>query len=56
MFLNCNKCNSKNLFIEIQGNRRGLYCGNCGKWQNWITKEELQFAKFNNFKIINKEI
>ena len=31
MFLNCNKCNSKNLFIEIQGNRRGLYCGNCGK-------------------------
>ena len=55
MLLNCNKCNSKNLFVEIQGNRRGLYCGECGKWQKWITKEELQVAKFNNIKIINKE-
>ena len=27
----CNKCESKDLFVEIQGNRRGLYCGNCGK-------------------------
>ena len=27
----CNKCESKDLFVEIQGNRRGLYCGDCGK-------------------------
>ena len=52
----CNKCNSNKLFVEIQGTRRGLYCGKCGKWQKWITKQELQIAKFNGIKIIkNKE-
>ena len=52
----CNKCGSNKLFVEIQGKRRGLYCGECGKWQKWITKEELQIAKFNGLKIIeNKE-
>ena len=35
----CDKCNSENLFVEIQGTRRGLYCG---KWQKWITKQELK--------------
>ena len=50
----CNKCNSNKLFVEIQGNRKGLYCGECGKWQKWITREELQIAKFNGFKIIEK--
>lgn len=38
----CSKCDSEKLFVEIQGNRRGLYCGKCGKWQKWITKQELQ--------------
>ena len=52
----CKKCNSKDLFVEIQGQRRGLYCGNCGKWQRWITKEELQIAKFRGLKIIIKKI
>ena len=32
----CSKCNNEELFVEIQGNRRGLYCGKCGKWQKWI--------------------
>lgn len=48
----CDKCNSGQLFVEIQGTRRGLYCGNCGKWQKWITKQELQIAKFKGIKII----
>lgn len=48
----CDKCNSNQLFIEIQGTRKGLYCGNCGKWQKWITKQELQIAKFKGIKII----
>lgn len=52
----CGKCNSNDLFVEIQGQRRGLYCGNCGKWQRWITKEELQIAKFRGLKIIIKKI
>jgi hypothetical protein len=52
----CSKCESKNLFIEIQGNgsRRGLFCGDCGKWQKWITKQELQVAKFKGIKIIGE--
>lgn len=51
----CNKCESKNLFVEIKENRRGLFCGDCGKWQKWITKQELQVAKFKNYKIIGEE-
>ena len=31
MIERCNKCDSEELFVEIQGNRRGLYCGKCGK-------------------------
>ena len=48
MQLKCNKCGAskRSLFVEIQINRRGLYCGECGKWQKWITKQELQIAKF----------
>ena len=38
----CDKCGSEKLFVEEQRNRRGLYCGECGKWQKWITKQELQ--------------
>lgn len=49
----CSKCGSNKLFVEIQGQRRGLYCGECGKWQKWITKEELQIAKFKEIKVIN---
>ena len=48
----CDKCGSNKLFVEIQGQRRGLYCGECGKWQKWITKQELQVAKFKGMKII----
>lgn len=48
----CDKCNSSNLFVEIQGNRKGLYCGECGKWQKWITKQELKIAKFKGLKIM----
>lgn len=48
----CCKCNSNNLFIEIEGNRRGLYCGDCGQWQKWLTKQELQIAKYNGITII----
>lgn len=50
----CDKCESSNLFVEIQGNRRGLYCAECGKWQKWITKQQLQVAKFRGYKILNK--
>lgn len=51
----CNKCNSNNLFVEIIGTRRGLYCCQCGTWQKWITKQELQVCKIKGCKIIKKE-
>lgn len=54
MNIECKNCKSKNLFVEIQKDKRGLYCGECGKWQKWLTKEELQICKFNDIKIINK--
>lgn len=50
----CNKCDSEKLFVEIQGNRRGLFCSECGKWQKWITKQELQIAKFREYKILGE--
>ncbi len=37
---------------KVIGNRRGLYCGKCGKWQKWITKQEVQIAKFKGYKIL----
>ena len=52
MITKCNKCGSDKLFVEIQGQKRGLYCGECGKWQKWITKEELQIAKYREIKIL----
>lgn len=47
----CNKCGCSQLFVEIQGKRRGLYCTSCGQWQKWITKEELQVAKARGCRI-----
>ena len=32
----CSKCNSENLFVEIQGNRRGLFCSKCGNGKNGL--------------------
>lgn len=54
MINTCDRCNSKNLFVEIKGTRKGLYCGECGKWLKWITKQELQIAKFKGLKIIKE--
>lgn len=56
MIEKCKKCGSNKLFVEIKNpNLRGLYCSNCGIWLKWITKQELQVAKYKGYKII-KEI
>ena len=52
MIKQCNYCKSKKLFVEVKKDRIGLYCGECGKWQKWISKQEFQIAKFNDIKII----
>lgn len=36
----CPKCNSKDLFTKANGNQIGLYCGDCGKWIEWLSKDE----------------
>lgn len=46
------KCGSNEIFIEIQGNTRGIYCVKCGKWLKWITKQELQIYKYKGVTII----
>lgn len=38
----CPKCKSANVFTKKNGNQVGLYCGDCGKWIKWLTKEEVR--------------
>lgn len=40
----CPTCGSKDVFVEKSGNQTGLYCGDCGKWIKWITKDELRLV------------
>lgn len=41
----CPTCGSKDVFVEKSGNQTGLYCGDCGKWIKWLTKDELRLAE-----------
>ena len=41
----CEKCNSKDVFVEQNGNNIGLYCSDCGKWIKWLNKDELRLAE-----------
>ena len=41
----CSKCGSNDVFIEKSGNNTGLYCGDCGKWIKWLTKDEVRLAE-----------
>lgn len=41
----CPKCKSKDIFIERNGDRDGLYCGSCGNLIKWLNKKELRLAE-----------
>lgn len=41
----CKKCNSTDVYIREVGMQSGLYCGDCGKWIQWLGKEDLRMAK-----------
>lgn len=42
------KCgNQKDFFIEHNLSQCGLYCGECGKWQKWLNKDEERLFKHN---------
>lgn len=36
------KCGGKEFFTEKHGNKTGLYCSACGKWQKWLKKDEIR--------------
>lgn len=33
-------------FIKQSGNQTGLYCSECGKWQKWLTKDEIRLFNY----------
>lgn len=39
------KCGSKEIFIKENGNNKGLYCAECGKWIQWLGKDDLRLAQ-----------
>jgi len=41
----CRKCNGRSFFIDQRGNNTGLYCGDCGSWQKWLNKDEINAWK-----------
>ena len=36
---------TKTLFIDKRNNHKGLFCGECGKWQKWLGKDEYNLVK-----------
>ena len=58
----CPQCQSKDVFTEKSANNTGLYCGDCGKYIKWLTKDEIRlvnrqmdFIKEYNIKKIKEE-
>lgn len=41
----CKYCKSENLILKEVGPHCGLYCKKCGKWQQWISKTDMDIAK-----------
>lgn len=41
----CRKCNRSAFFMKPHNNNTGLYCGDCGAWQKWLNKDEINAWK-----------
>lgn len=41
----CIKCNSEDVFIKASGAQTGLYCGDCGKWIQWLNRQDQLLAE-----------
>lgn len=50
----CEKCGSADVFIKKSGNQTGLYCGDCGKWIKWLSKDEIRLAE-RQISILDEE-
>lgn len=46
--MKCKCGNEKDFFIEHNLSQRGLYCGECGKRQKWLSKDEERLFKRQN--------
>jgi hypothetical protein len=42
--MNCTYCNSEALHLKKLDDKTGLYCTDCGRWQKWVSQEELDFV------------
>lgn len=49
------KCGSKSFFIQSKGNQIGLYCSVCGKWQKWLTKNEVRQFEYETNALDSKD-
>lgn len=49
------KCGSESFFIQSKGSQIGLYCSTCGKWQKWLTKNEVRQFEYETNTLDSKE-
>ena len=47
----CGACGSVDIFIKKNGSQTGLYCGDCGKWIKWLSKNEIGLVERQIFKL-----
>lgn len=50
----CKKCDNVSLHTELKDNNTGLYCNDCGAWQQWMSKDELRAFAYAQSQ--NKEV
>lgn len=56
----CRKCNGSAFFMKQHNNNTGLYCGDCGAWQKWLNKDEINawkhyFEQLDEMRILKEE-
>lgn len=50
------KCGSTDFFVDIKGTATGLYCSECGKWQKWLTKDEVRAFERKGVEYATKKV
>ena len=50
------KCGGNEFFTEEHGNQTGLYCSACGKWQKWLTKDEVRAFGHKGVEYATKKV
>lgn len=54
MTIKC-KCSSTSFAVMQKGKQFGLYCKECGKWQKWLSKNEINKAKIDGLQFVKEE-